>query len=105
VIDSGIHVNADLSSGLLSSVWWNQSFVPGEDADDYYGHGTHVAGIIAGRGTNSAGSGYLFQIHGVAPAAHLINLKVLDRNGRSTDAAVISAIDTAIALKGCSTSR
>ncbi len=67
--------------------------------DDYYGHGTHVSGIIAGNGLNSTGSAYLDEIHGVAPAVHLINLKVLDKNGTSTDAEVINAIDTAISLK------
>src|SRR5665213_724234 len=111
VIDSGIRINADLtgngkanggSLGLLNwfpSVVYAQSFVPGEGVDDLYGHGTHVAGIIAGDGSNSYGSGYLEDIHGVAPGVNLISLKVLDKNGVSTDSEVIQAIDTAIALR------
>ena len=107
IIDSGIHVNQDLqgngSGSLLASlipqVWYAQSFVPGEDADDYYGHGTHIAGIVAGNGANSSGALFFHDIHGIAPGAHLINLKVLDKNGQSTDAEVIQAIDRAIQLK------
>jgi len=108
VIDSGIQVNQDLTGtgkgllGLLNSfpnVSYAESFVSNEGIEDYYGHGTHIAGMIAGNGSNSYGSGYLEDIHGVAPGAHLISLKVLNKNGAADDAAVIKAIDRAIQLK------
>ena len=104
IIDSGIHVSQDLigngtSPGLFPNVSYAESFVSGEGVDDYYGHGTHIAGSIAGNGYNSYGSAYLHDIHGVAPGAHLINLKVLNKNGQSDDASVIKAIDRAIQLK------
>ena len=109
VIDSGINnTNQDLMGNGLSGrgnnatfrVTYAQSFIPYETTtNDLYGHGTHVAGIIAGDGTNSYGSAYSNDIHGVAPDAHLINLKVIDQNGVSNDAEVIQAIQTAIALK------
>ena len=108
VIDSGIHVNQDLTGtgtgllGLLNSfpnVVFAESFVSTEGVDDYYGHGTHIAGMIAGNGSNSYGPGFLEDIHGVAPGAHLINLKVLNKNGEADDAAVILGIDRAIQLK------
>src|SRR5262245_22032550 len=47
-----------------------------ETAYDDYGHGTHVAGIIAGNGYDSGGAR-----SGVAPGAHLVVLKVLDASG------------------------
>ena len=61
---------------------------------DDYGHGTHVAGIIAGSGYDSDG-----RRAGVAPGAHLIGLKVLDADGHGAVAQVIAAIDYAIAVR------
>ena len=61
---------------------------------DGYGHGTHVAGIVAGNGWNSWG-----WMYGVAPNANLVNLKVLDSTGFGQDSYVIAAIQQAIALK------
>jgi len=43
---------------------------------------THVAGIIAGKATESGG---LYK--GIAPAAKIINLRVLDDTGAGTDSA------------------
>ncbi|MDQ6665326.1 MAG: S8 family serine peptidase, partial [Acidobacteriota bacterium] len=102
IIDSGITPNADFANSNTgqSRIVYKQSFVSGtSDASDYYGHGTHVAGIIGGNGASSAGPGYYHQVKGVAPSADIVNLRVLDANGASTDAIVIAAIEKAIALK------
>jgi serine protease AprX len=64
-----------------------------------YGHGTHIAGLIAGNGASSTGSGYTRTFKGIAPGANIINLRVLDQNGAGTDSTVIAAINTAILLK------
>ncbi len=61
---------------------------------DDNGHGTHVAGIIAGNGYDSLGVRA-----GIAPDAHLASLKVLDGNGRGVISNVIAAFDWAIANK------
>ena len=58
---------------------------------DTYGHGTHVAGIVAGSGHDSGG-----EYAGVAPGAHLLVLKVLDGEGRGFVSDVIRAIDFAV---------
>lgn len=64
------------------------------DAYDDYGHGTHVAGIIAGSGYDSGG-----RRRGIAPGATLLVEKVLDASGKGYISNVISAIDYAIANK------
>jgi serine protease AprX len=100
VIDSGIHSSQDLNdSSGQSRVVYNQSFVPGTDTDDHYGHGTHVAGIIAGNGKASGGKSNSKRIAGVAPNVRLVNLKVLDSDGQGRDSYVIAALQRAIALK------
>ena len=55
---------------------------------DDYGHGTHVAGIIAGDGFDSGGARA-----GVAPGAQLTVLKVLDAQGNGRISDVIAAFD------------
>ena len=61
---------------------------------DDYGHGTHVAGIIAGNGVDSGGART-----GIAPAAHLIVLKTLDAAGRGRISDVIAALGYVILSK------
>jgi serine protease AprX len=106
VIDSGVLEVRDLqgdsiSGSSVSRVVYNQSFVPKvTSAADQYGHGTHVAGILAGNGAASSGASSFKMFLGIAPSAQLINLRVLDSKGVGTDSSVISAIDRAIQLKG-----
>jgi serine protease AprX len=61
---------------------------------DDYGHGTHVAGIIAGSGLDSGG-----RRRGIAPGASLVIEKVLDATGGGFISNVIAAIDYAVANK------
>lgn len=100
VIDSGIDDIPDLH-GTNFAVVYSQDFVPdpGRGASDLYGHGSHVAGIIAGNGSKSNGWNYSYTFKGIAPGVRLMNLRVLDENGEGTDSQVIAAIDTAIRLK------
>ncbi|HEY6253877.1 MAG TPA: S8 family peptidase [Candidatus Angelobacter sp.] len=103
LIDSGVNNHPDLNTtGLLRSsrVVYNQNFVPGSSsAADQYGHGTHIAGLIAGNGLSSQGFLFSKTFTGIAPNANVVNLRVLDGNGASTDSVVIAAIDRAISLK------
>ena len=106
LIDSGVTSDADLNQqgllgtlGLFSRVVYNESFVQGADASDQYGHGTHVAGILAGDAVLSTGSQYSHTFRGIAPNSQIVNLRVLDANGNGTDSAVIQAIERAVALK------
>jgi serine protease AprX len=66
---------------------WNN--VPPRDG---FGHGTHVAGILAGNGFDSSG-----RRRGIARRANLIALKALDDDGFGFVSSVIEAIDYAVA--------
>jgi serine protease AprX len=103
LIDSGVNSHLDLATtGLLplSRVVYNQSFVPGDSSTaDPYGHGTHIAGLVAGNGASSTGPFYSQTFKGIAPGSQIVNLRVLDAKGSATDSTVIAAISRAIALK------
>ena len=78
VVDSGITEHPDLKKANgQSRVLARVSFVQdGKSPDDFYGHGTHVAGIVGGNGTQSGGK-YM----GVAPDVNLLDVKVTDDQG------------------------
>ncbi len=100
VIDSGIDNHPDLLSavGGQSRVVYRQSFIGGVQYDDF-GHGTHVAGIVAGSGATSNVPGSAHVLRGIAPNANLLDLRVLDQNGNSSDSVVISALQAALKLQ------
>ena len=103
VIDSGImdtHPDLQDGSGKSRVVYAETfNFSEGNDYFDRYGHGTHVAAILGGDASQSAGSQYTHTFCGIAPKVRFVSLKVLDRQGAGTDSAVIAAIQRAIALK------
>jgi len=84
VIDSGIIRNVDLPNLVKDGFSFNA-----EAPADFYGHGTHVAGIIDGSG--AASSSLPEHYIGVAPDSSVINLKVLDRTGVGYTSSVIAA--------------
>ena len=89
VIDSGIDTrHRALRSRVLASVDFT-----GGTGQDTYGHGTHVAGIIAGRPGRTAETR---KLQGVADEASLVNLRVLGDDGSGSASDVIEAIDWAI---------
>jgi serine protease AprX len=59
---------------------------------DDNGHGTHVSGIIAGNGYDTLGARA-----GIAPAANIVSLKVLDDHGGGYISNVIAALDWVVA--------
>lgn len=82
IIDSGADLDhPDLNIDQQRSV----SFVSGETVDDVNGHGTHVAGII-GALNNNVG------ILGVASGAHMVALKVLDKDGEGRVSDILRAV-------------
>jgi serine protease AprX len=81
LLDTGVTQAAD----LLPAVRLRLDFTPGGDGIDRFGHGTHMAGIIAGNGAASQA-----QWAGVAPGARLISIKIAGPDG-ATDASVVLA--------------
>ncbi len=97
VIDSGIATaHAALANKVVASV----SFTTGDSSTtDRFGHGTHIAGIIAGSPTAAGSVTSLYQ-GGVAPGAHLINVKVLGAHGAGYTSDVIAGIQWTVANRG-----
>src|SRR5262245_38325785 len=92
VVDSGITQHAALSKKIVANV----SFVTGDPSvTDAYGHGTHVAGIIAGSPTSVTP----LYTGGIAPGAQLINVRVLGADGSGYTSDVIAGLEWVIANK------
>lgn len=95
VIDTGIdYLHPALGGGFGKGfkVTGGYDFVNKDnDPMDDYGHGTHVAGIIA---ANSA------SLKGIAPKALLMAYKVLDFLGRGYDSDIIAAIEMTVDPNG-----
>jgi serine protease AprX len=89
VLDSGIDKNhPDLAGKVVGEV----NFVDSErTTDDLLGHGTAVAGLIAGSGTASGG-----EYVGAAPGASLLNVRVIDSQGSGQISDIIAGIDWAV---------
>ena len=102
VVDSGVAWHNDLTYGGSNpdvKVVGGQrvrtfvDFVNGRlTAYDDNGHGTHVTGIIAGNGYETWGARA-----GIAPAANIVSLKVLDQQGGGYISNVIAALDWILA--------
>lgn len=93
VLDSGMAAtHTALKSQIAASV---DLISTATGTKDEFGHGTHVAGIIAGRANGSAATP-LFST-GVAPGARLINVRVLGADGSGLTSDVIAGIDWVIA--------
>jgi len=89
VIDSGISAHKALTNRVVANI----SFVTGDPSvADAYGHGTHVAGIITGAGSAASGVTALYT-GGIAPAANLVNVRVLGADGTGLTSDAIAGIE------------
>jgi subtilisin len=90
VLDTGIdYTHPDLAPNYKGGI----SFVSGESSTmDFKGHGTHCAGTIAAA-LNGLG------VVGVAPAAYLYAVKVLDKTGSGAWSNLIAGIDWCVNKK------
>jgi serine protease AprX len=87
VLDTGIDNLPDFSGRLIGGVDLTGGNNPFQDS---YGHGTFVAGLIAGDGTSTGG-----QYSGEAPGANLVSIKVAGTSGMTDLATLISGLEWA----------
>ncbi|MET7358115.1 S8 family serine peptidase [Streptomyces sp. NPDC005562] len=79
VIDTGVRISHKDFGGRATSGF--DAIDNDDNADDGNGHGTHVAGTIAG------------EAHGVAKKAKIVAVRVLDDQGSGTTEQVVAGID------------
>lgn len=91
VLDTGVHPHPDLGDRLVA---FNDFCNGRTEPYDDNGHGSHVAGLVAGDGTKAGGV-----YRGAAPEADIIGVKVLDGNGGGSMANVIRGIQWCIENK------
>ena len=91
VLDSGVAADSDLvqpTNRILASV----NFADQRLASDPGGHGTHIAGIIAGNGSRSGG-----EVVGIAPQANIVDVRVLGSLGSGRISSVVRGIEWVLA--------
>ncbi|MGH2725363.1 MAG: S8 family serine peptidase, partial [Actinomycetota bacterium] len=102
VIDTGITEVADLAGrvvavdngGLFGGTSPCKNFSGEPTCDDTYGHGTFIAGIIAGNGAASAGTW-----KGVAPQAKLLSVKIAGSTGSADVSTLLAAIQWVVSFR------
>jgi subtilisin family serine protease len=87
VLDTGVdQTHPDLAGREIAE----QNFSESPDNVDNYGHGTHVASIVAGTGAKSGG-----RYRGIASGASILDGKVLSDDGWGTDSEIIAGMQWA----------
>jgi subtilisin family serine protease len=87
ILDTGID---GTHPDLVGKVVAEEDFTGDGTTDDLHGHGTHCAGIAAGKYNTST------DVTGVAPGATLINAKVLNETGYGNTSEILSGIQMSI---------
>lgn len=94
VIDTGVAPHKDLIIPINRIIGF-KDFVNNKDTSyDDNGHGSHIAGIIAGNGFSSDG-----RYRGLAPRANILAIKALDENGAGNISDIIAAISYVVETK------
>lgn len=99
LIDSGVRISDALPANrvLFGPDLSFESQDPAKRNVDTYGHGTHMAGLIAGRSAGVSLSDPSTGFVGVAPDARIVSVKVADKKGSTDVSQVIAAIDWVVA--------
>lgn len=84
VLDTGLTRHSDLGDRVIARVDLSEN----GNGYDAYGHGSHMAGLVAGDGSGSQG-----QHKGAAPGASLVSVKVAGWNGATDVSQVLAGLE------------
>lgn len=96
ILDTGVDCNHIALQGACVAF---VNFVDDEPAEDLNGHGTHVAGIVAGRPVKVTYEGKQVYVTGVAPEANILAVKVLGQDGGGTMTQILRGLDYVVEWK------
>ena len=95
LVDTGVHADhPDLDGRVVHCEDLSHEAVTEAECEDTFGHGTFMAGLIAGDGTSSDGA-----FKGAAPEAKIVAVKVAGFDGATDVSNVLAGIQWAVAHK------
>ena len=95
ILDTGIHAShPDLAGRVIHCEDLTAERGTEANCADTYGHGTFMAGLVAGNGASSGG-----QYQGTAPGANLVAIKAAGYDGASDVSHILAGIQWAVAFK------
>ncbi|TWT25230.1 S8 family peptidase [Planomicrobium sp. CPCC 101110] len=86
VVDSGVMDNP-YASDFKGRISGNAKFSTAGTMADFFGHGTHVASIIGGDGSQSKG-----KYPGIAPGVNIVNVKISDDEGKTGEKNLVDGL-------------
>ena len=94
VLDTGVYNHPDLAGRIVGCVDMTHEAAGPAKCADTFGHGTFMAGLVAGNGASSDG-----KYKGTAPEAKIVSVKLAGYDGSSDVSHVLAGIQWAVAHK------
>jgi serine protease AprX len=92
VLDTGITPSDDFLESFGNRILARVDLTAEHDGIDHYGHGTHMAGLVAGNGNASGGA-----FEGAGPEANVVSVKVAGWDGATDVSTVIAGLQWVVA--------